>query len=270
MLSQIFSLFTRGVKRRTPDGDDAAAREEKSADVDQPPVKRPTLASSSSPSSTEQAQDPKSFKMVLLGDWEVGKTALVRRLLTGEFQKLYRPTEGCEMSRLKLATSRGPVVFEVWDTAGLEQLGGLKDGYYVRADCAIVLFDVTNRESFSSVQRWLQDFRRVAGQVPVVVAGNKIDLKDRAVKAQESAGISRRHGVQYYDLSVKSRFNLQAPLLWLVRRLLQEPSLQLTVEVAHEPQMPSFLPSLAERKQAERDLAEARSVAIGSDSDEDL
>lgn len=219
---------------------------------------------------TRGAGPAQEFKIVLLGDAGVGKTTFVKRHLTGEFQKRYEPTQGCEMQKLRVTTSSGQVVFDFWDTAGKEEYGGLRDGYYIGAKGAIILFDVSNRESIASVQQWLQAFRKVAGDAPVVVVGNKVDVADRVVRPQEGSALARKHRVQYYDASAKSRFNLEMPLLWLARRLLQDSQLQFAAEVAATPSAPSALTTSADRYRASRDLELAASVAIASDSDDDL
>jgi len=68
------------------------------------------------------------FKCVLIGDGGVGKTTFVKRHKTGEFEKRYIATIGVEVHPLKFMTSRGPIIFSVWDTAGQEKLSGLRDG----------------------------------------------------------------------------------------------------------------------------------------------
>eukprot|EP00913_Durusdinium_trenchii_P015774 g14824.t1 len=137
-----------------------------------------------------------------------------------------------------------------------EHLAGLRDGYFIGAECAIVFFDVCNRESQKNVAQWVADLRKVAGEIPIVVAGNKVDLPNRQVKAQEGSVMMRKLKVQYYDLSVKNRLHLEMPFLWLSRRLLNDPELRLTAEEALLPKTPSA-PSSTERRQAELDLARA-------------
>lgn len=70
-----------------------------------------------------------TFKLVLIGDGAVGKTTLVKRHLTGEFERKYVPTLGAEVYPLRFDTDCGPICFNVWDTAGQEKLAGLRDGY---------------------------------------------------------------------------------------------------------------------------------------------
>merc|ERR1711941_129567 len=94
-----------------------------------------------------QGQVP-TFKLILVGDGGVGKTTFVKRHLTGEFEKKYVATLGVEVHLLKFHTSYGHLIFNVWDTAGQEKFGGLRDGYYIQGQCAIIMFDVTSRITY--------------------------------------------------------------------------------------------------------------------------
>ena len=75
--------------------------------------------------------------------------------------------------------------FDVWDTAGQEKFGGLRDGYYIGGHCAIIFFDVTSRVTYKNVPNWHRDLTRVTENVPIVLCGNKVDIKDRKVKAKQ-------------------------------------------------------------------------------------
>merc|ERR1712232_460041 len=129
-----------------------------------------------------------TFKLILVGDGGTGKTTFVKRHLTGEFEKKYVATLGVEVHPLVFHTNRGTIRFNVWDTAGQEKFGGLRDGYYIQGQCAIVLF------------------------------GNKVDIKDRKVKAK-SIVFHRKKNLQYYDISAKSNYNFEKPFLWLARKI---------------------------------------------------
>ena len=104
--------------------------------------------------------------------------------MTGEFEKKYVATLGVEVHPLAFTTNRGPIIFNVWDTAGQEKFGGLRDGYYIQGQCAIIMFDVTSRITYKNVPTWHKDLVRVCENIPIVLCGNKVDIKDRKVKAK--------------------------------------------------------------------------------------
>lgn len=158
------------------------------------------------------------FKLVLIGDGGVGKTTFVKRHLTGEYEKRYIATIGVEVHPLTFSTSRGTVCFNVWDTAGQEKLSGLRDGYYIGAQCGIIMFDVTSRITYKNLPKWHRDLARVAEHIPIVMVGNKVDIKDRKVKAKQIT-YHRRHAMQYFDVSAKSNYQFEKPFLWLCRKL---------------------------------------------------
>merc|ERR1712004_223564 len=129
----------------------------------------------------EVQQDIPTFKLVLVGDGGTGKTTFVKRHLTGEFEKKYVATLGVEVHPLVFHTNRGPIRFNVWDTAGQEKFGGLRDGYYIQGQCGIIMFDVTSRVTYKNVPNWHRDLVRVCENIPIVLCGNKVDVKDRKV-----------------------------------------------------------------------------------------
>lgn len=131
-----------------------------------------------------QEADILTFKCVLVGDGGTGKTTFVKRHLTGEFEKKYVATLGVEVHPLIFHMNRGPIRFNVWDTAGQEKFGGLRDGYYIQGQCAVIMFDVTSRVTYKNVPNWHRDLVRVCENIPIVLCGNKVDIKDRKVKAK--------------------------------------------------------------------------------------
>jgi GTP-binding nuclear protein Ran len=108
----------------------------------------------------------------------------VKRHETGEFEKKYVATLGVEVHPLPFYTNYGLIVFNVWDTAGQEKFGGLRDGYYIQGQCAIIMFDVTSRVTYKNVPNWHRDLIRVCENIPIVLCGNKVDVKERKVKAK--------------------------------------------------------------------------------------
>ena len=173
-----------------------------------------------------QQQQIPEFKLVLVGDGGVGKTTFVKRHLTGEFEKRYIATLGVEVHPMPFFTNHGQINFNVWDTAGQEKLGGLRDGYYIGGNCGIIMFDVCSRITYSNVPKWYKDLTRVCEAIPIVLVGNKVDVRDRKVKAKQIT-FHRKKNLQYYDISAKSNYQFEKPFVWLLRRMVNDAQLTL-------------------------------------------
>ena len=215
---------------------------------------------------TQQSDIVAEFKLVLCGDGGKGKTTFLKRHLTGEFEKRYIATLGVEVHPMVFFTSRGKIRFQVWDTAGQEKLACLRDGYYIGADCAIIMFDVCSRVTYKNVTKWYKELTRVCEGIPIVLVGNKVDVADRKVKARQIL-FPRKHGIQYYDISAKSNYQFEKPFLWLLRKLTGDPNLTLV----EAPALKASEVTISEEqiKQMNLDLKEAENVAIDDNDNED-
>lgn len=208
-----------------------------------------------------------TFKMVLVGDGGTGKTTFVKRHLTGEFEKKYIATLGVEVHPLKFFTNFGALMFNCWDTAGQEKFGGLRDGYYIQGQCAIIMFDVTSRVTYKNVPNWHRDLVRVCENIPIVLCGNKVDVKERKVKAK-TITFHRKKNLQYYDISAKSNYNFEKPFLWLSRKLTGEPELEFVEAPALQPPEVEFSDDM--KRKCEQELSEAQHCDLPDDDNDDL
>ena len=95
------------------------------------------------------------------------------------FTPFLAATLGVEVHPLQFSTNFGTICFNVWDTAGQEKFGGLRDGYYIQGQCGIIMFDVTSRITYKNVPNWHRDLERVCENIPIVLCGNKVDVKVR-------------------------------------------------------------------------------------------
>ena len=205
------------------------------------------------------------FKLVLVGDGGVGKTTFVKRHITGEFERKYVATLGVEVRPLDFHTNHGVIRFNIWDTAGQEKFGGLRDGYYIQGECAIIMFDVTSRITYKHVPNWHRDLTRVCDNIPIVLVGNKVDIKDRKVKARQVT-FHRKRNLPYYDVSAKSNYHFEKPFLWLARKIVGSNDLVFVEAPALRP--PETFLSDADRAQLEQELAAADQVPLEDDDDD--
>ncbi|XP_039487560.1 GTP-binding nuclear protein Ran [Drosophila santomea] len=211
-------------------------------------------------------QEVTSFKLVLLGDGGTGKATFIKRHLTGEFERRYIATLGVEVHPILFNTSRGVYRLYVWDTAGQEKFGGLRDGYYVQGQCAIIMFDVSSRITYKNVARWHRDLVRVCGNIPIVLCGNKVDIKQRKVRTRR-IDFHRKKNLHYIEISAKSNYNIESPFVYLLRKLVDDPNLQLVKDPALKPPEVVFTDEM--RRQVKRGLMEASFYPLPTYNDDD-
>jgi GTP-binding nuclear protein Ran len=176
-----------------------------------------------------------TFKILFIGDGGVGKTTLIKRHSTGQFDPKYISTLGVDVTPLLFNTSYGPVIFNIWDCAGQAQYSGLGDGYYIRAQGAVYMFDLTSITTFQSLLFWKNSVDRITGitgdatsMIPSVVVGNKCDLPTDTYEVSDTQKCNFIHQTKlpYFDVSAKSNYNYDKPFLYLARQLLFKPDLE--------------------------------------------
>lgn len=147
-----------------------------------------------------------SLKVVVVGDSGVGKTCLLIRFVRDMFDEESQPTLGVEFMTKIVTTENHRIQLQLWDTAGQELFRSVTRGYYRGSAGALLVFDLTNRDSFENIGRWLQDIKDVARpDVVTLLLGNKADLDEkRAVKKEEAEEFAAAHGMQYFETSAKT------------------------------------------------------------------
>ncbi len=167
------------------------------------------------------------FKVMIIGEGAVGKTALVNRYTTGSFSTDYKTTIGSQFAvKLTHIFPQEPefavgIKIQVWDVAGQARFKGVRKMYYSGAAGCIVVFDVTRRRTFTELERWIQEADDAVGaRVPMIVVGNKIDLPDRAVSSDEAKTWAENNGFLYMESSAKTgenvgdMFTVLSELMW--------------------------------------------------------
>ena len=167
-----------------------------------------------------EARGQSHFKVVLLGNAGVGKSCIVLRFVRDEYNEGQETTIGAAFLTKNLFLEDCNVKVELWDTAGQERYRSLAPMYYRGASAAIVVFDVTNRESYEGAQNWVKELqRRGDANVVIALAGNKADIKGRTVEADEAREYAKEHGLIYMDTSAKSNLNVKEIFAAIARKL---------------------------------------------------
>ena len=121
-----------------------------------------------------------TLKVVICGDFAVGKTSLVRSFLDSKdgFLEGYKPTMGVDIGRKIFTIDSQRVIFQIWDLSGQPTFKSIRPQFYKRSDGGILVFDVTRKDSFDHLINWLEELLEQTRQIPIVLVGNKIDLKE--------------------------------------------------------------------------------------------
>jgi small GTP-binding protein len=119
-------------------------------------------------------------KVVLLGDGAVGKTSIRKRYMGAGFQTMHLMTLGADFSQKDLITKNQKVSLQIWDIAGQEYFNAIRKRFLADASTAILIFDLSRRESFQGLEYWLQEIWEVYPDynLPLLICGNKNDLED--------------------------------------------------------------------------------------------
>ena len=159
-----------------------------------------------------------NYKIVVIGDINVGKTSILSRFRYGSFEQSYMPTLGIDFFTKNLFYEDKTIRLILWDTAGQERFRSLIPSYLKNADCIIIVYDITNKDSFNSLTNWLSDAKNntIEGTI-FVICGNKIDLKEkRVVTNEEIDEYIKKENLLYVECSaqngegIKELFNLIA------------------------------------------------------------
>ena len=150
------------------------------------------------------------FKIVLVGDASVGKTNIMSKYLKNEFHEDSKATVGVEFGSKQFTVEGHKIKAQIWDTAGQERYKAMTSAYFKGAKGAFIVYDITSKSSFESVDRWLNDLRVSADKnLTVIIIGNKCDLEQqRDVKKEQGEEKSKSNGVAFMETSALSGENI--------------------------------------------------------------
>eukprot|EP01130_Rhizamoeba_saxonica_P000340 TRINITY_DN1030_c0_g3_i1.p1 TRINITY_DN1030_c0_g3~~TRINITY_DN1030_c0_g3_i1.p1 ORF type:complete len:202 (-),score=57.70 TRINITY_DN1030_c0_g3_i1:94-699(-) len=162
-------------------------------------------------SSTSPGDNERLLKLLLIGDSGVGKSSLLLRFSDNTFSDSFISTIGVDFKIKTMDVNDTHCKLQIWDTAGQERFRTITSSYYRGANGIIVVFDVTNGDSFENVKKWLQEIERYAADdVQRVLVGNKCDMEnDRQVTESDARDFSDMLAIPYLEASAKSCQNVE-------------------------------------------------------------
>ncbi|KAK8632731.1 hypothetical protein V6N13_073114 [Hibiscus sabdariffa] len=151
------------------------------------------------------------FKVVLIGDSSVGKSQLLARFSRNEFSMDSKATIGVEFQTKTLVIDNKTVKSQIWDTAGQERYRAVTSAYYRGAVGAMLVYDMTKRQSFDHISRWLEELRGHADKnIVIMLVGNKCDLTNlRAVPIEDAKEFAQRESLFFMETSARESTNVE-------------------------------------------------------------
>lgn len=162
-------------------------------------------------SSGEFGNPLRKFKLVFLGEQSVGKTSLITRFMYDSFDNTYQATIGIDFLSKTMYLEDRTVRLQLWDTAGQERFRSLIPSYIRDSTVAVVVYDITNTNSFHQTSKWIDDVRTERGSdVIIMLVGNKTDLSDkRQVSTEEGERKAKELNVMFIETSAKAGYNVK-------------------------------------------------------------
>jgi Ras-related protein Rab-2A len=163
------------------------------------------------------------LRIIIVGDSSVGKTCLLLNFTEGNFTETHDITIGVELGNRLLKVEEKSVKFQIWDTSGQETYRSVTRSFYRRADCAILVFDLTDQTTFKNCESWMREIKQNSKEdIIIFLVGNKRDLEEnQTVSIELIENFVKNHHIFAFELtSAKEGINVEKVFFEIARKLL--------------------------------------------------
>ena len=163
------------------------------------------------------------FKVLLLGNSDVGKSSLILRYVDQVWSDTFVPTIGVDFKVKTLEIENKQIKMQIWDTAGQERFRNVISSYFRGSHGIFLIYDITNGDSFKNLENWLIEIEKNASQnVLKILIGNKSDLvDDREIKTEEGQAFANRNGMKFIETSAKMNTNVNEAFETLAKLMME-------------------------------------------------
>ena len=164
-------------------------------------------------------------QLLIIGDSTVGKTSILSRFANGTFNSNYLATVGLDNFTKDETIDDKNVRIKICDTAGQERYKALTKGFFRNAQGIMIVYDVTNQESFENLKNWIQSIKDNMGndfleRIPIVIIGNKIDSDEREIKTEDGETFCKQQNYPFFEMSAKTGENVDSTIRFLVKKVI--------------------------------------------------
>lgn len=163
------------------------------------------------------------FKYIIIGDTGVGKSCLLLQFTDRRFQPVHDLTIGVEFGARMITIDQKQIKLQIWDTAGQESFRSITRSYYRGAAGALLVYDITRRETFTQLEKWLSEARENASEnMVIMLIGNKVDLDHkRAVTYQDGSDFASKNNLIFLETSAKTAANVEEAFVQTAQKIYQ-------------------------------------------------
>jgi len=164
------------------------------------------------------------FKYIIIGDTGVGKSCLLLQFTDKRFQQVHDLTIGVEFGARMITIDNKQIKLQIWDTAGQESFRSITRSYYRGAAGALLVYDITRRETFNHLTSWLDDARQHSNSnMTIMLIGNKSDLEHRrAVSVEEGQQFANEHQLIFLETSAKTAANVEEAFINTAKKIYEK------------------------------------------------
>ena len=164
-----------------------------------------------------------TIKLLIIGDSNVGKTNFIFRFIENKFMQNYMATTGIDLKTSIIELNGKKIRIQLWDTAGQEKYRSITKNLFLKVQGFIVIYDITNENSFINIQTWIKLIREECGNhIPVIIVGNKNDLESqRVISKTEAISYAKEEKTEYIEASPKTGENIKNAIIIIAEKVLE-------------------------------------------------
>ena len=154
-------------------------------------------------------EQPKIFKILLLGDAGVGKTNILKKYVKNQFTEKYKPTICLDFLEKEFNIDNHSIKLQIWEMPGEKRYQSVSPTFFEKTNCCILVYDVSNPSTFENICNWKNEFLECShvlniNEFPFILLANKIDLKDHQISTKIANEFAHQNNMEFFEISAKT------------------------------------------------------------------